>query len=157
MSRSLSTTVKQAMNASQTDKVFLLLLTINHASLASPIRVVNNTENITSNGNLYVAFPFEIALPDEREDALPRMRLRIDNVDQTIIVAIRSITSAATVTVDIVLADAPNTLEATFAGFTLKEVSYDALVIEGTLYLEDVLNEPYPADSFTPNLYAGLF
>ncbi len=62
----LSDALKQAAFLQDTDEVFLALLTIAHADISPSIRVVNNTENITSNGNLFTAFPFDIQLPDEK-------------------------------------------------------------------------------------------
>lgn len=157
MPRSLSATVKQALYQPQTAEVFLLLLTIDHADLAVPIRVVNNLENVTSNGNLFVGLPFGIDLPTDRDDQSPRMAIRLDNVDRAIVEAIRSITTPPTITLDVVLASAPNTVEASFVGFTLRDVRYDALVVEGTLALEDILGEPFPAHSFTPADFPSVF
>lgn len=157
MSRALSTTAKTAIFSQETAEVFLLLLTVAHASLPSPLRFVNNQENITSGGNEYVAFPFEITLPDEKEESIPRMKLAIDNVDRQIVQAVRSLTSPPTITLTVVLASQPNTIEASFTGFVLRDVTYNALVVEGSLMLEDVLNESFPQHSFTPNLYAGLY
>lgn len=157
MSRSLSSLAKQSLFAQETGEVFLLLLTINHASLAQPIRVVNNLENVVSGGNTYIAFPFQITLPQDREDQPPKMRLAIDNVDRSIVTAVRTLTSPPTITLDVVLASQPNTIEATFPGFTLRNTKYDALVVEGDLNLEDISNEPYPKDSFTPTLAPALF
>lgn len=157
MARSLSSLAKQAVFAQETGEVFLLLLTISHASLATPIRVVNNTQNITSNGNLYTAFPFTIVLPDDTEEQPPRMRLVIDNVDRQIVQAVRNMTSKPTITLDVVLASQPDTLEASFPGFSLRRTNYDALTVEGDLNLEDVVLEPFPALSFTPQLAPGLF
>jgi len=50
MPRSISSTAQAAINAQETDEIFLILLTISHDDLAEPIRVVSNNENITSNG-----------------------------------------------------------------------------------------------------------
>lgn len=157
MSRALSVVARQASYAQETGEVFLALLTISQADLASPIRIVNNYENVTSNGNLYVGFPFEIDLPDDKMENIPRVTLKIDNVDRSIVEAVRTMTSPATITLDIVLASQPNTVEASFGGFVLRDVGYDALTVQGALAMEDVLNEPYPADSFTPNFFPGLF
>lgn len=156
MSRTLSTVAKQAIFSQETAEVFLLLLDIAHASIPT-IRVVNNQENITSGGEEYLAFPFEITLPDEKEESLGQMKLSIDNVDRAIVQAVRTLTSPPTITLTVVLASQPDTVEASFDGFVLRGVTYNALVVEGNLMLEDVLNEPYPQDSFTPNLFAGLF
>lgn len=157
MSRSLSSVAKSAIFAQETGEVFLLMLTISHATLTAPIRVVNNTENITSNGNLFTAFPFMLTLPDEREDQPPRMHITIDNVDRQIVQAVRNMTSPPTIQLDVILASQPDTLEASFPGFTLRQANYDVLTVEGDLTLEDVVLEPFPALSFAPQTFPGLF
>jgi hypothetical protein len=157
MSRTVSTAFKQAVNAQESGEAELVLLTITHAAISPPIRVVNNTVDIVSNGNTFVAFPFDITLPEDSDAALPGMRLKISNIDRRIIEALRTITSPATVTLDVILGSAPNTLEATFAGFTLRNVEGDVFWVEGQLLLEDLLNEPFLAFAYDPNLAPGLF
>ncbi len=61
--RALSTVLQRAIYSQDTAEVVLLLLTIAHPNLVSPIRVVNNLEPITSQGYTWAAFPFEISLP----------------------------------------------------------------------------------------------
>jgi hypothetical protein len=39
----------------------------------------------------------------------------------------------------------------------MREVTYDAFVVSGTLKFEDWLNEPSPAQAFTPTTTPGLF
>lgn len=157
MARTLSGPAVRAVMAQDTAEVFLLLLTIAHATLADDIRLVCNTVDIVSRGQTYIGLPFEITLPSEQEDRVPQMRLRVDNVNREIVQAVRTMTSPATVTVEVILASSLDTVEASFAGFTLRAVTYDALVVEGTLALEDVLSEPYPEGTFTPNLFPAIF
>lgn len=146
-----------AANAPVTDEVFLMLLEINHSSLSTPIRVVNNWENVTSNGNVYVAFPFKLDLPDDVVENMPRPTLEIDNVDRTIVDAIRAMDSAATVTISVVLASSPNDIEAGPFLMTLREVEYDALTVRGQLAFEELWSEPYPGDKINRANYPGLF
>ncbi|MBU0598807.1 DUF1833 domain-containing protein [Patescibacteria group bacterium] len=157
MSRNLSLTARQAIFAQETAEVFLLLLTIDHDDLDAAIRVVNNAENITSNSLEYQAFPFEMNLPDDTEDALSQVTLTICNVDRQIVQAVRSISSPPTVTLNVILASDPDTVEAGPFEFTMKSADYDALTVTGSLAAEDILNEPFPADRYTPNLFPGLF
>jgi len=157
VSRDITVTAKQAIYSQETSEVFLVLLTIDHADLAAPIRVVNNTKNIVSNGNTFIGFPFFADMPQERDDRLARVTLTIDNVDRQIVTAVRSITSPPSATMEVVLASDPDTVEAGPFSFTLRDVRYDSLVVEGELSFEDVLNEPYPGDSFTPATHPGLF
>ncbi|MFN0133436.1 MAG: DUF1833 family protein [Phycisphaerales bacterium] len=158
MPRTLSTPARRAIFAQETGEVFLLLLTITHQQLPTPIRVVNNSEDVTSNGILYQRFPFELALPAENDEAPPSVTLRIANADRQIVQAVRSLAGDAMgVELAVVLASSPNTIEAGPYRFTLRDVSYDASVVEGVLRTEDVLNEPYPSATFTPAHFPGMF
>jgi hypothetical protein len=157
MPRTVSAVARAALNAPQTDQVFLALLTIAHANLPTPIRVVNDMVNLTSRGDEYIAYPFNIDLPGESEDELPRVRLTIDNVDRQLVEAVRTLTTPPTITLEVVLASSPDTVEAGPFPFTLRSAEYDAFVVTGDLAFEDVLNEGFPAHSFTPNAFTGLF
>lgn len=157
MSRSVSSTLKAAVYGQETSEVFLVILEIDHDDLASPIRVVNNYENITSNGDTYTGYPFEINLPDDTEEGPGDVELRIDNVDRAIVQAVRDISGAATAELSVVLASDPDTIEVGPYSMTVREASYTSLVVTGTLTVEDILNEPYPGDLITPQNFPGMF
>lgn len=157
MSRDVSLSLREAVNAPETGEVFLVLLTIDHPDLGAPIRVTSDAVDTVSRGETFVAFPFELTLPEDGEDRPPRARLRIDNVDRRIVQAVREIASAPTVLMEVVRAADPDTVEAAFPEFRLRDVSYDALVVEGELSLESFLAEPYPAGIFSPAEFPGLF
>ena len=151
--------MKAALTAQETDQIPLVLLAINHSDLAAPIRVVNNGANITSNGVLFVAFPFEVTLPDDEESTLATVTLTIDNVDRTIVTAVRSMSNdeLATCEMDVILAATPNTVEAGPFNFSIKQISYDASKVTAEMAFEDILNEIYPKDDFNPNDYPGMY
>ena len=157
MSRPVSLTFKQAVNAPETSEAFLILITIDHPDLSSPIRVTSDAKDTTSRSNLFVAFPFELTLPSDSENGPPRASLRIDNVDRQIVQAIRTISSAPSVLMEIVLGSDPDTVEAAFPGFQLNRANYDVLVVSGELTMEQFLTEPYPAAGFFPANFQGLF
>ena len=148
-----------AMLAEQTDEVFLACVTIDHPSMATPIRVVNDTQDLARSAGTFTAFPFEITLPPDTDDtAVPQVQLSIDNVDRQIVDAIRGLSSAPSVTLEVVMASSPDTVEAGPFAFELTNAQYDALVVTGTLgYEDDLLNQPFPADTFTPGNSAGVF
>lgn len=155
--RNLSPVLQRALYAESTTEVVLLLLTIAHPNLVTPIRVVNNLEPITSQGYTWAAFPFEVSLPVEDAEQIPVMTLRIDNVDRQIVTAVRNLQGAPDITLDIVVASQPDVVECTFVGFKLKNVSYDNLVVEGEMRLEEILSEPFPQHRMTPHWFSGLF
>jgi len=157
MPRDLSLTARQAVFAQETGTVFLILLTIDHSSLSSPLRFVYNNEDITSRGNTFTAFNFQIQLPSEEEDSITDVQLRIDNVDRQIVETVRSLSSAPEVTMEIVLSSDPDTVEAGPFNFELQEATYDAVQVTGTLGYPPVLDEPFPGDLFTPQNHPGLF
>ncbi|MGH6879272.1 DUF1833 family protein [Hypericibacter sp.] len=149
----------RAAFAPETDEVFLQLLTIDHSSFSQPIRVVHNNEDVVSRGNLYTAYPFDITLPDDDGQKPPEVTVRIDNVARDIVLAIRMIPAGAppTITLEVIMASTPNTVEAGPYGFTLRDVTADAAAVEGQITFEDILNESFPADEYTPASHPGLF
>lgn len=154
--RSLTAAAKNAIFASQSSSAFLILLTIDHDDLATPIRVTSDAVDTVSNGDTYSPFPFLISLPNETDDELARVKLTIDAIDRSIIETIRSLSSAPTVEMNVVLSDDTDTVEAGPFNFTLRNVEYDALAVTGDLQFEDILNQQWPADSFDPVNYPGL-
>lgn len=153
----VSVTTRGDMFASEADEGLLVLLTIDHDDLAEPIRVVANNENVTSNGNEFIAYPFEIILPTSSPDAPPRAQLTIDNVTREIAQTIRQISSAPTVLIEVVRTDDFDSIEFSFPQLNLKNVRWDAGQVSGDLVSEDLQLEPYPADTFVPSNFPGLF
>ena len=157
MSRSVSGTFTAAMFAQETEEVPLVLLAISSDDFDT-LRFVNNTENVTSDGNVYTAFPVRVDVPPEASPTqLPLSTLIIDNVGQEIIEEIRSLTSPPTVTISIVLHSDPDTVEAGPWEFKLLNASNDFNIIQGSLGFEDILNELFPHGTFNPKDFPALF
>lgn len=157
MSRSVSTAFKQAIFGQETDEVFIILLDVEHDDLVETIRVSSDGVDTVHNGNTYAAYPFQLTLPSDPEEGFCSAKLTIDNVHRDIIAAVRQISSAPTITMTIVLASDPNTVEAQFSNFRLLNVQYDVLTITGDLSLTPLTAEPYPCGSFLPSNFPGLF
>jgi hypothetical protein len=134
-----------------------MLLTINHSDLGSPIYVVNNTEDVVSNGNTFLGYPFYFELPGEDAESLSQVTLTITNVDKLLVAGVRSIATPLDVKLQVVLASDPNTIEAGDFDMKVRDVTYDALTLSGRCNFNDLLNEPYPAGTYTPADYPGLF
>jgi hypothetical protein len=154
---SVSEALRRAVHAQETEEAFLVLLTIEHPELEQTIRVSSDAVDTLSRSETYLAFPFDLQLPEEGEERPPRARLTIDNVSREIVLALRQIQAAPTVTMEVVRATEPDLVEASFPFFRLLDVRYDALVVEGELGVEDLTAEPFPAARFVPSLFPGLF
>lgn len=157
MPRTLTTAARAALYSAETGEAVLILLTLAHADLPAPIRVTSDSVETVSRGDTFLAFPFEISLPDDDDERPPEMRLTIDNVGREIVDAVRSITTPATVLMEIVLGSAPDTVEVAFPDFELVDVTMDALAVSGRLTLESFDIEPYPAGEMNPIDFPGLF
>lgn len=159
MSRTLSTAAIRANNAQETGEAYAILLTINHVSLSQPIRVTSASLDITSNSNLFTAIPFDLILPDSQDGSIPRAQLSIDNIDRSIVEAVRSLEpgSKASVLIQVVLESTPDQLEVEFIDFYLSNVTYDQYLVRGDLTIENFLSKPYPEGTMSPKYFGGLF
>ena len=157
MARSLTAATVRSLMANETGEVFLFLIALAHPEMVT-MYFVNNTVDIVSNGTTYTAYPFDLTLPDDREDTITGLQLTIDNVDRRIVQAVRSIDTPATFTLSVIRAAEPNVVVAGPVSCTLRNVSYTALTVSGDLAPhENVTDEPYPQHTFTPATAPGLF
>lgn len=167
MARTLTPAAWAAITAQETDEVVVVLLELTHSTLSTPIRVSSDNAELltsaqvygtTSNSVEYVFFPFRFIMPDENEDSPPRASLVIDNIDRSIVQAVRNATGdPINVSVKVVLASDPDTLIVGEIVFALKNVHYDATSVSGDLSFAPVLDEPYPEGMFGPSDFPGLF
>ena len=157
--RNVSARAMRAMMAQETDEVFLFCITITHSSFAAPYYLVNDQVQLVRAAATFVPCAFSISLPNEQEDQLPQLQWSIDNIDRSILQSIRAIPSGKpTVKMEVVLASTPDVVEAGPFVFSGLSVDYDSGTINGTIGFEDdVLNNAYPGDSYTPTNSPGLF
>ena len=167
MPRALSSSALVAINSPETGQVFVTLLTFSGAGLASPIRLCDDpasrladdplTYGLVSRSQTFLYCPIDVTLPSSSAEQQPRARLAVDNVDRSLMADLRTLTAPMDVLLEIVRAAAPDTVELSIAGFQLRDVSYSAERIEGSLLLRDLRRDPFPAGRFTPSLFPGLF
>jgi hypothetical protein len=150
----ISDEARAALYAAHTDAVILRLLTIDHDSLGAPIRLVRNTENITSRGNVYTAFAFDIDIPAADQN---QIELVVDNVTRELLDEVEAIDTPLEITLEIVLAHTPDTVEDGPYTFESRAAEYDAQRLRFTLAYEPILNERFPGDSYTPTSYPGMY
>lgn len=138
------------------DQAVLLLVTILPPGFAA-IRIVNNLVDIESNGQTFTAFPLSIELSADDGETLQSVRLKVDNVTLEMITWLRSITDPIPVILQTVFSDEPDIIEQQISDLVIREVKYDALNIEATLYADDDLNQAIPSDTYNSNEFPGLF
>ena len=156
MPRTTSAAFKAAVFGQHSGEVFLALLSIAHADITT-LRFVADSQDVTSNGHVYTAYPFDVRWPAELEDQPPRTKIAIDNVDRAIVDEIRSLTGAPDISLSIVLASDPDVIEYGPIEGKLRIVAWNFGMINGDIEVEDLLNEGYPGTAITPQTAPGLF
>lgn len=157
MSVTTSASVRAALYAPSTDKVLVDLVTIEHEDLVTPIRVCTDAVSITSRGNVYQHLPIALAMPDDVESGQPRIPLILDNVSRDLVIALRGIQTPPVVTVETIVASAPDVVELGPMVYTAEEVEIGLYEVRLNLALEALQNEPYPAPIFSPVHFPLLF
>lgn len=155
--RDTSAAARAQLYAQNATQAFLHLVTITHADLASPIYLTDNLTDITSDGQVFTAFPMKVVLPPDVPSEMPQVDLVIDAVDRSIIIAVRSIATPPTVTINVVMASTPDTIECGPLVYEAVAVDYNATEVRLRLEVERILSEPYPANLYTPHTAPLLF
>lgn len=157
------------MFAPEADADLIVLLTITGDGITTPIRLADGytqrlsetaddvVYGVRSRGHDFVFLPLELTLPSEEQDGAPRASITMHDVTREILPVIRSISSAPTVLMELVLSSSPDTVEASFPDLLLSGVPYNAESIRGELTVESDASEPFPAHTFTPAVCPGLF
>lgn len=137
--------------------VVLVLVTLTHPGLAAPLRACANGADVTSRGNVFTGSAFELRFPSAGERADWQAELRIDNIDSAIMAAVRGSKERATVLIEVVMSDAPDTVEVALADFVVRQVEADASAITAFLSPPVFETEPAVYQRFTPRIVPGLF
>jgi hypothetical protein len=167
----LSLNFREAAYAQETGVFPIALITLEHDDLAEPIRISTDpTQRITelttdsdivygtvSDGETYVFLPIKIRLPDDTDEGPGQMTMEIDNIRQALTESIRSVSTPVSCQVDIVMSNDLDTVEMSWPEFMLFNIRYDAVTVTGTLQIETLTSEPFPAGSFTPGYFPALF
>lgn len=165
----LSPAALRALFAPESDDTLITLVTISGTGIATPLRLADNytqrlsetddeiTYGVPSRGNEFVFLPLRITLPDEQQMAAPRCSITIHDVTRHLTPVIRQISTAPSVLLELVLASSPDTVEASFPGFLMGSIQYNANTVTAELTVESLTLEPFPAHTFTPMYFPGLF
>jgi hypothetical protein len=171
MPRTVSLNFLESINRQESDETHIVLITIHGPKelpdlLPTPIRISSDptilisevpyVRGTISRGNTYLFVPFNTVLPDDKEEAPPVAQIVFDNVAREMIPLVRSISIPPRMTIEVVLASTPDVVEMTFPLLDVVGAQYDAGTIAIDLAIDALINEPFPAGSFTPGAFGGL-
>lgn len=158
MPRSISTTFRQAVEAAYSSEAVIVLARIEHERLNEPLLLASNTEDVVSNGETFTGFPFELSWPDEGGDGQALGSVSIQNVDREIGSAVLKLDGPVTISLYVVLASDPDTIEIEALDLSLRTVNGDALTITGDIGIRyDLATIDYPGLRATQARCPGLW
>lgn len=140
----------------QSSDPFLTIITVSHTSFGTR-RYVNNTEDLISNGETFVAFPFRITLPADDGETQRSAQIEFDNVSLELLDEIRSVTSPMDLKVEMVLASDPDSIQITLENLKLRNINYDRQKIRATISMDDFLNSEVTSERYEPHNFPGLY
>jgi hypothetical protein len=156
---------RRTMFEERTTELEVLLVTIDHPDLASPIYLSSDpTERLSTDPLVYgtisnaIEYQFVLmgaVLPDDRKGSSPRTAITFDNIEATFVELARSFTEPATVDLAVVFASAPDLVTQSYTGLRMTRVTYDESSMTFDISREPYLNEPFGARQ-TKNFFPGL-
>lgn len=126
---SLSNDAVVQVSENHGEEALLWLMTITSAELASPLYLVNNNEEIVSNGQKYEPFPFEVILPPDDGGKPQNLVLKTYNLAPELMDVIRKPTEPPQVQIDLVSTADLNFVEKSIGFMTVGAAEYDALEV----------------------------
>ena len=158
MSRAKSARFRQAAQAVSAAELPLVLIDISHVLLATPLRFVNNVQDVLSNGQNYVATSFNFVWPDDQDKQTPRAQLQIANVRGDVGAFFERTHGGrgSVLTVLQIMRSVPDYIEDRLV-LDLKNVEVNTLTVSGQLGYDDVLNRPGTPCTYRPESAPGLF
>lgn len=167
MSRPVSLTLREAMNAQETTEVPVVLVTLHHPSFDEPLYLSSDPTSrlsveplaygTSSRGNAFIFCPMDVALPDDLGERAPSAKFMVENVSRKIVELIRGIASPGTAKVELVLASSPDSVEIEYPDLQVVSAQYNANIITIEMSIDALTDEPFPAGNFDPSGFPGLF
>lgn len=158
MPRPLSANYKSTLGKVSPEETPKVLLQINHEALETPVRVINDTDDMTSNGDLYVACPFKCVMPDDFENQLPKAKLSVDNVGRDLMYWVETSGGGegATVRFQQIMRSRPDSVEWEI-DLNLYNVTANQMEVGADLGYDNLFSRPAILMQFRPDNSPGMF
>lgn len=155
MANELSTAAKIQLFAQESPDPFLTLITLSNETFTA--RLVNNSVDVVSRGFTYTAFPMKIRLPIDDGESTRDVAIDFDNASLDLITNLRSVSGNIGVTIEMILASMPDTVQMSIEDLLISTITYDATKISARLIMDSFLAIEMTSERYNPNNFPGLF
>lgn len=156
MSNQLTPALLAQLFAQESSDPFLTLVTLTHDDF-DPIRLVNNSVDIISRGNTFMAFPMRIRFPIDDGETARDFTIDFDNVSLELITEIRSVTDPIGVKIEMILASMPDVVQIVQDELQILTLQYTATALSAKVILDNFLNTAMTSESYGPTNFPGIF
>lgn len=152
----VSEAAKEALFAQETGEVFLELVTILADGL-DPIRLVHNTQDIISGGNVFRATKFKLLFPSGKLGSSTKATIELSNIDRRAVEVIRQANKPLVLSAYLIRASAPDLVEQGPYEFTLRNTRWSASTLSAELYDDVDGNIAVPKIHYNSQDFPGLY
>jgi hypothetical protein len=145
------------VNTTHTDVAFLFLMTITEPSSGTVFRVVNNLEDVASNGETFSAFPFDITLPPDDGGTPQSMKVTTFNASRDLIEILRGTLEPPEVKVELITSNNPDDIHKRIDFLRVAGVEYDALNVSFNLVATSAFARQTQRHTYNQAEFPGLF
>lgn len=153
-------TLVRVVNTPQVDVALIWLLEFTDPTNDNTVlRACANLEDITSNGQLYTAFPFELVLPPEDNQRIQKIDLVFPNVGQELMELVRAYPPGLhpKITFKLIISDDPDTVEKQIDFMEVQNVDYDAMAIKFELTSSNIFARKTCVATYNQSEFPGMF
>lgn len=105
----------------------------------------------------YQPSSFKMSLGEDKSDTKGEVTANFDPGDFRLITKLREVEKRPQINLWLILSSTPNIIEQGPMNFEVKDFTSNKTVVSVKLEVEPILDEPIPAQKFTPQLFPGLW
>lgn len=144
MSRTFTQPARHSLLARLTDEIWLMFATLDIDGTVYNV-VANSKDPVTSTGIVYTPFPFDLVLPSDSLESIETLQITIDNIDLSLITALRNAEQPLKFNIKFALKSQPDVIELELTDLESEGVDFDAQTITATLTVVDTWNAKFPS------------
>ena len=144
------------VNQMHGEVAYFFLMTISDPESNTVLHVVNNLEDITSRGQVYTAFPFEITLPPDTGSAPSGVKVTTVNVGAEMMEILRGTLDPPRVKLELVLSNDTDVVEKTIDFMLLRNLEYDIESVSFELASSSIFARKTCTGIYSQNEFPGL-
>ena len=151
--------IVRVVNAPSTDDAFLWLLTFNDPNSQTVLRAVNDLKPVTSRGDQYEPFPFDVRLPPDDGSHSPAVQIIFPHVGRELgrLVREHAPHMRPIITMELILASNPDLVEKRIDFLEVNAADYDAAQITFSLSAGSIFGRKANPNIYDQAQFPGIF